>query len=86
MALKVLYDREVDVLYLSVRRPSACESSKQGNGLLIHRDSETGEVVGVTVLDYENKFRGLGDLSWIMDLPLPRPVANFLIERSAAPR
>jgi uncharacterized protein YuzE len=85
MALEVLYDREVDVLYLSVGQPSACSSSEEANGLLIDRNSETGEVVGVTVLDYETKFRRLDDLSWVMDLPLPRPVTNFLIERHTAP-
>jgi uncharacterized protein YuzE len=78
------YDDEVDVLYLFIRHPKATNTSEERDGLLVDRDTHSGEVVGVTVLDYERKFRHLPDLSWVIDLPLPRPFTNFLIDRRPA--
>jgi len=78
----VLYDDEVDVLYLSLGQPRPTETHQYEAGLLIEKDFETGEVVGVTVLDYEQKFRHLKKLGWVMKLPLPRELADFLTERS----
>ena len=83
MALEKHYDREGDVLYLTIRRSPFSHATKHRDGLLIDIDRESNKVVGVTVLDYETKFRKLSDLSWIMSLHLPRPLSDFLIERCA---
>ena len=82
--VEIDYDDEVDVLYLFVRHPKSLDTSQERDGLLLDKDHQNGEVVGVTVLDYEQKFRGLADLSWLMRLPLPRPITTFLIERTPA--
>ena len=83
-SLEVLYDREADVLYLSVGPPKPSSIIEDQEGLLIQRDLATGEVVGATVLDYQQRFRGLTDLSWILGLRLPQDLTNFLLRRSAA--
>jgi len=84
MALEKHYDREGDVLYLSLKRSPFSHATRERDGLLIDVDRATNEVVGVTVLDYEAKFRKLSDLSWLNSLRLPKPLSDFLIERSAA--
>ena len=83
MALEKHYDREGDVLYLSVKKSPFSHATKERDGLLVDVDRETNEVVGVTVLDYEAKFRRLPDLSWLTPLRLPKPLSDFLIERCA---
>jgi uncharacterized protein YuzE len=84
MALEKHYDREGDVLYLSVKKSPFSHATKERDGLLVDVDRETNEIVGVTVLDYEAKFRRLPDLSWLTSLRLPKPLSDFLIERCAA--
>jgi uncharacterized protein YuzE len=83
-SLEVLYDQEADVLYLSVGQPKPSSIIQDREGLLIQRDLATGEVVGATVLDYEQRFRSLTDLSWILGLRLPQDLTNFLLRRPAA--
>jgi uncharacterized protein YuzE len=83
-SLEVLYDQEADVLYLSVGPPKPSSIIEDQEGLLIQRDLTTGEVVGATVLDYQQRFRGLPDLSWILGLQLPQDLTNFLLRRPAA--
>ena len=85
MALEKHYDSEGDVLYLSVREASFSDAFKQRDGLLIDVDRENKEVIGVTVLNYEEKFRKLPDLSWVRTLQLPHALTDFLTERSAPP-
>lgn len=82
--LDVMYDEEVDVLYLSIGEPRPAHSSEVRDGLLVDRDPVTAEVMGVTVLDYEQKFRRMLELSWVMDVRLPRDITTFLIERTPA--
>ena len=83
-SLEVLYDQEADVLYLSVGSPKPSSIIEDQEVLLIQRDLTTGEVVGATVLDYQQRFRGLPDLSWILGLRLPQDLTNFLLRRPAA--
>lgn len=54
--LEVLYDQEADVLYLSVGQPNPSSIIEDQEGLLIQRDLATGEVVGATILDYQQRF------------------------------
>lgn len=79
--LEVLYDKEVDVLYLSIGTPRPADTFEEKEGLLIDRDPETREVVGLTVLDYERKFRRLPDLSWVRQLHLPTDLTSYLLDR-----
>jgi uncharacterized protein YuzE len=83
--LDVSYDREVDILYLSIGHPRRANTVEDRDGLLLLKDLDTAQVIGVTVLDYDQKFRRLRDLSWLMKRrDLPRDIVNYLIERTPA--
>jgi len=74
----VLYDDEADVLYVSLGAPRAADTFPGEHGLLVRKDMNTGEVVGVTVLDYERHFRKLKDLSWLAESDLPSDLVIYL--------
>jgi hypothetical protein len=76
--VKVSYDRGGDVLYLSIGEARPAITKGERNGLLIRTDPQTHEVVGLTILDYEEKFRRLADFSWIEEEHLPDEIMDFL--------
>ena len=45
------YDEEADVLYVSFGKPQKAIVEEKGN-LAIRKNEKTGEVVGVTILDF----------------------------------
>jgi uncharacterized protein YuzE len=49
--MQLAYDREADVLYLSVGEPRTAVSREVGDDVLLRVDPQTGEVVGLTVLN-----------------------------------
>ena len=75
------YDRDADVLYIAIgySRPAYTDEDEQG--LLIRKDPKSGETVGVTILDYEEHFRQLPDLSWLVTKSLPEELVVYLRER-----
>lgn len=75
------YDRDADVLYVSIGSPHPAYTDEDEQGLLIRRDPKSGETVGVTILDYEEHFRQLPDLSWLATKPLPEELVAYLRER-----
>ena len=77
------YDRDADVLYVSIGSPRPAHTYEEEQGLLIRKDPRTGETVGVTILDYEEYFRQLPDLSWLATKPLPEELVAYLRERPA---
>jgi uncharacterized protein YuzE len=79
------YDRDADVLYISIGSPRPAHTYEEEQGLLIRKDPRTGETVGVTILDYEEYFRQLPDLSWLVTKPLPEELIAYLRERPAVP-
>ena len=79
--LEFSYDRDADVLYISIGTPRTAYSYEDDHGLLLRKDPKNGELVGATVLDYEEHFRQLPDLSWLTDTPLPKEVIAYLRER-----
>ena len=79
--LDVTYDRAADVLYLSIGNPAPALTKGAENGLLIRFDPATNRVVGVTVLNYEEKFRGLDDMSWLDSKALPSQLTEYLKRR-----
>lgn len=78
--LELSYDRDADVLYVSLGSPRPAVTDEAEGGLLIRRDPETRDIVGATVLEYEARFRHLSDFSWILGQPLPVELKNFLQE------
>ncbi len=77
------YDRDADVLYISIGSPRLAHTYEEEQGLLIRKDPKTGETVGVTILDYEEHFRQLPDLSWLASKSLPEELIAYLRERPA---
>ena len=75
------YDRDADVLYVSIGSPRPAHTHEEDEGLLLRTDARTGETVGVTILDYEEHFRQLADLSWLATKPLPEELIAYLWER-----
>jgi hypothetical protein len=47
-------------------------SIEEEQGFLLRKDPQSGETVGVTILDYEEHFRQLPNLSWLSTKPLPK--------------
>ncbi|MBZ0316059.1 MAG: DUF2283 domain-containing protein [Anaerolineae bacterium] len=53
--MQLAYDREADVLYLSVGNPRPAISREIGDDVLLRIDAETGQVVGITVLNLSTR-------------------------------
>jgi uncharacterized protein YuzE len=53
--MQLAYDREADVLYLSVGEPRPAVSREVGDDVLLRIDPQTGEVVGLTVLNLSTR-------------------------------
>jgi len=50
------YDREADVLYLSVGKPQRAKTIEMGEDFILRLHPKTGEVVGVTIIDFSRHF------------------------------
>ena len=64
---RLFYDTEGDVLYLSIGEPRPAISQELGNDVLLRVDVETGEIVGLTVLNLSVRF---GSLQLPQSLPV----------------
>ena len=54
--LQLYYDKQSDILYLSAGDPRPAISEELGDDILLRLDIETGEVVGLTVLNFSRHF------------------------------
>jgi hypothetical protein len=79
--LRIQYNRDGDVLYVSIGEPRAANTLPDDEGVLIRQDPKTHEIVGVTILDYEERFRHLPDLAWLETKSLPSELLDFLHRR-----
>ena len=52
MNLKIHYDSEADVLYISFGESKPAEGLGIGDGTILRVDPETDEVVGLTIFDF----------------------------------
>ena len=50
------YDREADVLYLSVGKPQRAKTVEMGEDFVLRLHPKTGEVIGVTIIDFSRHF------------------------------
>ena len=57
--MSLQYDRNADVCYLSYGepRPSVCEEAD--DGVLVRIDPESGQVTGVTIVDFTRRCAGM---------------------------
>jgi uncharacterized protein YuzE len=79
--LDVDYDQEADVLYVAIGQPRPADTYDAPHGLLVRKDPQTREVVGVTVLHYDHSFKKLRDLSWLKELKLPGDLEQYLTDQ-----
>ena len=49
------YDEEADVLYVSFGKPRKAEGIDIGDGTILRVDPETGQIVGITILDFKKR-------------------------------
>ncbi len=52
----LFYDREGDVLYITIGEPQVAISRELENDVLLRVHPETGKVVGMTVLNFVSRF------------------------------
>ena len=53
---QLFYDTEGDVLYLSIGEPRPAISQEMGDDVLLRIDPESGEIVGLTILNLSVRF------------------------------
>jgi uncharacterized protein YuzE len=82
--LSISYDRTADVLYVSLGEPTPAVTVEDRDGVLIRKDRKSGKPIAVTVLDYENRFRHLLDVSWLATRGLPNDLVAYLSDRPSA--
>jgi len=51
------YDKQADVLYLSVGKPRKSISREIKDGVLLRFDPKSKEITGLTILDFEARFQ-----------------------------
>ena len=52
---QLYYDRDSDVLYLSIGEPRPAVSQEVGDDVLLRVDADTGEIVGLTILNLSTR-------------------------------
>lgn len=58
-ALNFAYDREADVLYLSVGRPQKARTVEIGRDFILRLDPKTDRVIGLTIVDFSKHFAAI---------------------------
>jgi uncharacterized protein YuzE len=53
--MQLAYDHESDILYLSMGEPRPAISREIGDDVLLRLDAETGQVVGMTILNLSTR-------------------------------
>ncbi|MBN8591386.1 MAG: DUF2283 domain-containing protein [Anaerolineae bacterium] len=53
--MQIAYDRDADVLYLSVGEPRRAISREIGDDILLRLDPDTGSIIGVTILNLSTR-------------------------------
>jgi uncharacterized protein YuzE len=56
--MQIAYDDEGDVLYLSIGDPRPAISQELGDDLLLRVEPQSGEIVGLTVLNLSKRRHG----------------------------
>ncbi len=57
--LNFAYDREADVLYLSVGRPQKARTVEIGRDFILRLNSKTDRVIGLTIVDFSKHFAAI---------------------------
>ena len=70
--LTFFFDREADILYLSVGKPRAAISREVGDDMLVRVDPKSHRVVGCTILNLTKRF---GKMKTAESLPVTGALA-----------
>ncbi len=57
--LMFFFDKEGDVLDISLGKPKKARSKEIGNDIVVRIDPKTDEIVGFTILNFEKRFEKL---------------------------
>lgn len=57
--LMFFFDKEGDVLDISIGKPKKAISKEIGNDIVVRTDPKTKEIVGFTILNFERRFEKL---------------------------
>ena len=52
------YDSEADVLYVSFGSPRVAEGIDLGENTILRVDPDTGEIVGITIINFSKRLNG----------------------------
>jgi uncharacterized protein YuzE len=66
-ATQLFYDRDADVLYLSIGEPRRAISREVGDDVLLRVDPDTDAVVGLTIMNLSSRF---GELESPQSIPV----------------
>lgn len=78
------YDREVDVLYISLGRPEkGMQYIELSSNLILRVDPKSKEIVGITIIDFSKQFSGERYFSKVPILAsfLPAKEVSALLDR-----
>ncbi len=64
---ELFYDRESDVLYLSIGKPQRAISREVGDDVLLRVDPQTDDLVGLTIMNLSSRF---GEITATQSLPV----------------
>jgi uncharacterized protein YuzE len=65
-SLRIGYDQEADVLYLSLGEPrKGMKYQEAGEGIILRTDPETDRIVGVTVVDFAKNFSDVAQMAQV---------------------
>jgi len=65
-SLCIGYDREADVLYLSLGEPrKGMKYQEVGNGIILRIDPATEKVIGLTVMDFVRNFSSVTQIAQV---------------------
>lgn len=56
LKIRISYDKEADVVYLSFGEPVEAESEEIEEGVFARFDPKTKKLVGVTIINFSKKF------------------------------
>jgi uncharacterized protein YuzE len=63
LEFKLKYDATADVLYCSLGEPRDAISEETEEGVVVRKDPETDQIVGMTVIDFAKRFAERPDSS-----------------------
>ncbi len=74
--MQMSYNKVMDILYLSIGDPRPAISEELGNDVLLRLDIETGEVVGLTIMNLSSHFDTAANLEIPVGIELHKLVTE----------